>query len=44
MSSYHDVVLRLMPPRPPDDLLCRPGRRVRSPSRVASKVDVRVAY
>ena len=40
MSSYRGVVLRLMPPRPPDDPLCRPRRRVRSPSRGASKVDV----
>ena len=34
------VVLRVMPPRPPDDQLRRPRRRVRSPSHEASKVDV----
>ena len=40
MSSYRGVVLRLMPPRPPDYQLCRPRRRVRSTSRGASKVVV----
>ena len=39
-SACRGVVLRVMPPRPPDDQLHSPRRRVRSPSRGASKVDV----
>ena len=39
-SACRGVVLRVMPPRPPDDLLRRPRRQVCSPSRGASKVDV----
>ena len=40
MSSYRRVVLRVMQPRPPDDPLRGPRRRVRSLSRGASEVDV----
>ena len=43
MSSHRRVVLRVMPPRPPDDQLHSPRRRARSPSRGASKVDVIVS-
>ena len=39
-SACRGIVLRVIPPRPPDDQLHRPRRRVRSPSRGASKVDV----
>jgi len=39
-SACRGVVLRVMPPRSPDDQLHRHRRRVRSPSRGASKVDV----
>ena len=40
MSLYRRVVIRVMQPRPPDDPLRGPRRRVCSLSRGASEVDV----